>query len=259
MILPRSRCSCSASIPPILGLQALRRRKAWPRQARRRGKDVGHARRRKAIVTLAFVCVFLYARHRGAVQRLQQPPAGLRRVPRDTRAAFGAGILSLAQLGYTVATLVMGWVTDRIGVAASTYITLGRHGLASLLGFSPLPEPRSRSWRAAFVFGMNSVIITISVPDAHLRDRSARSTSRRYSPYSRMSGIIGCFGAAAVGACYDHHGQLRRLVRSPAMVILAALRRAGGRGPFAEEEDARALGIGRNLGIFPPKPQFKRV
>ena len=118
-------------------------------------------------------------------------------------AAFGAGILSLAQLGYTVATLVMGWVTDKIGVAASTYITLGITAL-SLVGFC-LFQAEVPLMVAAFVFGMNSVIITISVPTL-ISDIFGKKYFAQILPYSRMSGIIGCFGAAAVGACYDMTG-----------------------------------------------------
>ena len=118
-------------------------------------------------------------------------------------AAFGAGILSLAQLGYSVATLVMGWVTDRIGVAASTYITLGITAL-SLVGFC-LFQSEVPLMVAAFVFGMNSVIITISVPTL-ISEIFGKKYFAQILSYSRMSGIIGCFGAAAVGACYDMTG-----------------------------------------------------
>ena len=97
----------------------------------------------------------------------------------------------------------MGWVTDKIGVAASTYITLGITAL-SLLGFSFLQDeiPLIIS---AFVFGMNSVIITISVPTL-ISELFGKKNFAEILPYSRMSGIIGCFGAAAVGACYDMTG-----------------------------------------------------
>ena len=58
---------------------------------------------------------------------------------------------------------------------------------------------------AAFVFGMNSVIITISVPTL-ISDIFGKKYFAQILSYSRMSGIIGCFGAAAVGACYDITG-----------------------------------------------------
>ena len=104
---------------------------------------------------------------------------------------------------YSVATLVMGWVTDRIGVAASTYITLGITAL-SLVGFC-LFQSEVPLMVAAFVFGMNSVIITISVPTL-ISEIFGKKYFAQILSYSRMSGIIGCFGAAAVGACYDMTG-----------------------------------------------------
>ena len=52
---------------------------------------------------------------------------------------------------------------------------------------------------------MNSVIITISVPTL-ISELFGKKYFAQILSYSRMSGIIGCFGAAAVGACYDLTG-----------------------------------------------------
>ena len=157
---------------------------------------------RKAIVTLAFVCVFLYAGIEALFSGYNNHLPGFAESI-GYSAAFGAGILSLAQRGYSVATLVMGWVTDKIGVAASTYITLGVTA-ASLLGFSFL-QAEVPLMVCAFVFGMNSVIITISVPTL-ISELFGKKYFAQILSYSRMSGIIGCFGAAAVGACFDLTG-----------------------------------------------------
>lgn len=157
---------------------------------------------KKAILTLAFACIFLYAGIEALFSGYNNHLPGFAE-SLGYSAAFGAGVLSLAQLGYTVATLVMGWVTDKIGVAASTYITLSVTA-ASLLGFSFLQE-EIPLMAAAFVFGMNSVIITISVPTL-ISELFGKKYFAQILPYSRMSGIIGCFGAAAVGACYDITG-----------------------------------------------------
>ena len=157
---------------------------------------------RKAIVTLAFVCVFLYAGLEALFSGYNNHLPGFAESI-GYSAAFGAGILSLAQLGYSVATLVMGWVTDKIGVAASTYITLGVTA-ASLLGFSFL-QAEVPLMVCAFVFGMNSVIITISVPTL-ISELFGKKYFAQILSYSRMSGIIGCLGAAAVGACFDLTG-----------------------------------------------------
>ena len=157
---------------------------------------------KKAILTLAFVCIFLYAGIEALFSGYNNHLPGFAE-SLGYSAAFGAGILSLAQLGYTVATLVMGWVTDKIGVAASTYITLAITAL-SLVGFC-LFQNEVPLMVAAFVFGMNSVIITISVPTL-ISDIFGKKYFAQILPYSRMSGIIGCFGAAAVGACYDMTG-----------------------------------------------------
>ena len=165
-------------------------------------KDIHGMPAKKAIVTLAFVCIFVYAGIEALFSGYNNHLPGFAESLGYT-AAFGAEILALAQLGYTVATLVMGWVTDKIGVAASTYITLGITA-ASLLGFSFLQD-QIPLMVAAFVFGMNSVIITISVPTL-LSEIFGKKYFAQILSYSRMSGIIGCFGAAAVGACYDITG-----------------------------------------------------
>jgi MFS family permease len=157
---------------------------------------------KKAIVTLAFVCIFIYAGIEALFSGYNNHLPGFAE-SLGYSAAFGAGILSLAQLGYTVATLVMGWVTDKIGVCASTYITLGVTAL-SLIGFCVLQESIPLMI-AAFVFGMNSVIITISVPTL-ISEIFGKKHFAEILPYSRMSGILGCFGAAAVGWCYDFTG-----------------------------------------------------
>lgn len=157
---------------------------------------------KRAITTLGFACVFLYAGIEALFSGYNNHLPGFAESI-GYSAAFGASILSLAQLGYTVATLVMGWVTDKIGVAASTYITLGITAL-SLLGFiffrTELPLVVS-----AFVFGMNSVIITVSVPTL-ISELFGKKNFAQILSYSRMSGVIGCFGAAAVGASYDLTG-----------------------------------------------------
>ena len=171
---------------------------------------------KKAILTLAFVCIFLYAGIEALFSGYNNHLPGFAE-SLGYSAAFGAGILSLAQLGYTVATLVMGWVTDKIGVAASTYITLAITAL-SLVGFC-LFQNEVPLMVAAFVFGMNSVIITISVPTL-ISDIFGKKYFAQILPYSRMSGIIGCFGAAAVGACYDMTGSYSEIARA-GVVILA--------------------------------------
>lgn len=157
---------------------------------------------KKAIATLAFVCIFLFAGIEALFSGYNNHLPGFAESI-GYSAAFGASILSLAQLGYVVATLVMGWVTDKIGVSASTFIAIGITAL-SLLGFALFQEeiPLVVS---SFVFGMNSVIITISVPTL-ISELFGKKNFAEILPYARMSGIIGCFGAAAVGACYDLTG-----------------------------------------------------
>lgn len=157
---------------------------------------------KRAVATLAFACIFIYAGIEALFSGYNNHLPGFA-VSIGYDAAFGASILALAQLGYTVATLVMGWVTDKIGVAASTYITLGITA-ASLLGFCFLQDELPLII-AAFVFGMNSVIITVSVPTL-ISELFGKRDFAQILSYSRMSGIIGCFGAAMVGACYDVTG-----------------------------------------------------
>lgn len=157
---------------------------------------------KKAIATLAFACIFLFAGIEALFSGYNNHLPGFAESI-GYSAAFGASILSLAQLGYVVATLVMGWVTDRIGVAASTFIAIGITAL-SLFGFA-LFQDEVPLVVSSFVFGMNSVIITISVPTL-ISDLFGKKNFAEILSYTRMSGIIGCFGAAAVGACYDFTG-----------------------------------------------------
>ena len=157
---------------------------------------------KKAVVTLAFICIFFY----GGIEALfsgynNHLPGFMESLGYD--AAFGATILALAQFGYMVATLVMGWVTDKFGVAVSTYLTLALTA-ASLAMFCLFHDSVSLML-AAFIFGMNSVVITISVPTLVSEIFGKKHFAEMLS-YTRMSGIIGSVGAAAIGACYDMTG-----------------------------------------------------
>ena len=173
-------------------------------QAADKGSDVkvSGMPAKKAIVTLAFVCVFIFSGVEALFSGYNNHLPGFAESI-GYSAGFGSLILALAQGGYTLATLVMGRVTDKIGVAASTYITLIITAL-SLVGFCVFRD-QIPLMVAAFVFGMNSVIITISTPTL-LTELFGSKYFGQILPYVRMSGILGCFGAAAVGACYDFTG-----------------------------------------------------
>ena len=116
---------------------------------------------------------------------------------------FGASMLSLSMIGYVFATLIMGPLVDKYGGAIPTYITLGVTAL-TLLGFAVFRTEMPLAI-TAFIFGMNSVIVTISAPTL-LAELFGRKDFAKLISYTRMSGIIASFGASSMGFVKDLTG-----------------------------------------------------
>lgn len=116
---------------------------------------------------------------------------------------FGSQLLSLSMIGYVFATIIMGWLTDKIGVIIPTYITLAVTAL-SLIGFMVFREAVPLAI-CAFFFGTNSVIITISVATL-ISEIFGRKDYAKILSYSRMAGLIAAFGSSAIGFVYDATG-----------------------------------------------------
>lgn len=158
---------------------------------------------KKAIMTIAFWALFFY----GGVEALMSGynthlpgfaiSIGLGNV-------FGSEILSLSMIGYVFATISMGWLTDKIGVAVPSFITLAITAL-SLFGFAIFRDPAPLLF-CAFFFGTNSVIITISMATL-ISDIFGRRDFAQILSYTRMSGCIAAFGSSAIGFVYDRTGR----------------------------------------------------
>ena len=116
---------------------------------------------------------------------------------------FGAQMLSLSMIGYVFATLIMGPLVDKYGGAVPTYVTLGITAL-TLFGFAVFRTEVPLAI-TAFIFGMNSVIVTISAPTL-LAELFGRKDFAKLISYTRISGIIASFGASSMGFVKDITG-----------------------------------------------------
>ena len=158
---------------------------------------------KKCFFTIAFWALFLY----GGVEALMSgynthlPGFGVSIGLGDM---FGSTMLSLSMIGYVFATVIMGWLTDKIGVVVPSFITLAITAL-SLFGFAVLRESLPLSI-CAFFFGMNSVIITISMATLVSELFGKRDYAKILS-YLRMYGCIAAFGSSAIGFVYDATGR----------------------------------------------------
>ena len=158
---------------------------------------------KRAIATVAFWALFLY----GGVEALMSgynTTLPTFAVSIGLGNEFGAQMLALAQIGYVVATIGMGWLVDRIGVAIPSFLTLAITA-AALFGFAVFHDALPLSV-CAFFFGTNSVIITISMATL-LSDIFGTRDFAKILAYVRMSGCIAAFGSSTIGFIYDATGR----------------------------------------------------
>jgi len=116
---------------------------------------------------------------------------------------FGANILSYAMIGYVFSTLVMGWLSDRLPIKILTFATIAIV-TASLIGFLVFRN-QTVLYVCAFVFGMNSMFITITVP-GFITEVFGTKDFAPILAYSRMAGLIASVGPSAMGYIYDFTG-----------------------------------------------------
>lgn len=158
---------------------------------------------KKALITVAFWAIFLYGGVEALMSGYNTHLPGFA-VAIGLGNVFGSELLSIAQIGYIVMTIFMGWLTDKIGVVIPTFITLLITAL-SLLGFA-MCTTEIPLMTCAFFFGMNSVIITITVARL-LEFIFGRREYTKILSYTRMSGCIAAFGSSAIGFVYDATGR----------------------------------------------------
>lgn len=158
---------------------------------------------KKALITIAFWAIFLYGGVEALMSGYNTHLPGFA-VAIGLGNVFGSELLSMAQVGYIVMTIFMGWLTDKIGIVVPTFITLFITAL-SLLGFG-LCTTEIPLMTCAFFFGMNSVIITITVARL-IEFIFGRREYTKILSYTRMSGCIAAFGSSAIGFVYDATGR----------------------------------------------------
>lgn len=158
---------------------------------------------RKALITVAFWAIFLYGGVEALMSGYNTHLPGFA-VAIGLGNVFGSELLSMAQVGYIVMTIFMGWLTDKIGIVIPTFITLLITAL-SLFGFA-VCTTEVPLITCAFFFGMNSVIITITVARL-IEFIFGRRDYTKILSYTRMSGCIAAFGSSAIGFVYDATGR----------------------------------------------------
>jgi MFS family permease len=155
--------------------------------------------KRKAVRTLAFWAVFLFCGVEALFSGYNGHLPGYA-ISIGFNAEFGAALLSMSMIGYVVATVIIGPIVDRVGVVKPTIVVIVIVAL-SMLGFVVLRDMLLLNI-CAFIFGINSIMITISVP-FFLSDLFGNKDYAGIMAYARMSGLIGSIATTSIGFSYD--------------------------------------------------------
>jgi MFS family permease len=159
---------------------------------------------RHAVTSIGFVCMFLFcglaAYYAGFNSNLPGFAVSIGYTP-----MFGASMLSAVMVGNMVDKLVMGYLNDRVGVRLTVFIQLGMI-LIGFLGFLFLQGSEVGLLFAAFFFGVQNSLFSISTPLMIRRLFGEKDYARIFTWARIGTGVIGAFGPPTVGYIYDFTG-----------------------------------------------------
>jgi MFS family permease len=159
---------------------------------------------RKALFSVPFVCMFLFcglvAYYAGFNSSLPRFAISLGYTP-----MLGAYILSAVMVGNIFDKLLMGWLNDKIGVQFTVLVQLVMVFLGFLC-FILFPGNYPMLLVAAFLFGVQNSLFTISTP-LLIRQLFGERDYTKIFTWARIgTGVIGAFGPPTVGYIYDYTG-----------------------------------------------------
>jgi len=156
---------------------------------------------RRAVTSLAFFCMFLFS---GLIAYFAGFNAHLPgfAVSIGYEPMFGATMLSAVMIGNVTDKLLMGYLNDKIGVRFTVLIQLGMV-IVGLLGFIYFSFNPVLLLIAAFFFGVQNSLVSVSTPLLIRQIFGEKHFTKIYA-YARIgTGAIGCFGPVSVGYLYD--------------------------------------------------------
>jgi MFS family permease len=159
---------------------------------------------RKALLSVPFLCMFLFcglaAYYAGFNSNLPGFAVSIGYTP-----MFGAGMLSAVMVGNMLDKLLMGYLNDRVGVRVTVFVQLAMV-VVGFLGFLLLQPYGLGLLAAAFFFGVQNSLFSISTPLMIRRLFGERDYARIFTWARIGTGVIGAFGPPTVGYIYDFTG-----------------------------------------------------
>ncbi|MEG0303615.1 MFS transporter [Gordonibacter sp.] len=159
---------------------------------------------RKALKTVPFVCMFLFA---GLIAYFAGFNAHLPGFAQSVgySAMVGSSLLTAVMVGNVVEKLVVGWLNDRVGVRLTVNIQLVMVALG-FLGFMFAGQNLALLYVSAFFFGAQNSLVSVSTP-LLIRQLFGERDFAPIFTYARIgTGAIGCLGPVTVAAIFDATG-----------------------------------------------------
>jgi cyanate permease len=145
---------------------------------------------------------------------------------------FGAGLLSAVMVGNIFDKLVMGYLNDRVGVRLTVFIQFVMV-IVGFVGFLVFQSSEVGLMAAAFFFGVQNSLFTISTPLLIRRIFGERDYTKIFTWARIGTGVIGAFGPPTVGYIFDYSGSFNMAfvigiivaLLAASVVVIAELRR----------------------------------
>lgn len=158
---------------------------------------------RRALPTLAFVCLFVLAGLSSCFGAYNNQFPNFALTIGETT-MFGATLISVAMVGNISSKIIMGFVSDVIGVFSTTIIQIALIA-ASMVLFALSANPIVL-YAAAFLYGFQSNIVSVSIPMLIKEVFGAKNYTEIFSFIRIGTGIIGGIGITFVASSYDVFG-----------------------------------------------------
>ena len=159
---------------------------------------------RKALKTVPFVCMFLFA---GLIAYFggfnAQLPGYAMSIGFDAMVA--SSLLTAVMLGNVVEKLFIGWLNDKIGVRFTIDIQLVMVA-CGLLGFIVTGNNIVFLYASAFLFGAQNSLVSVSTPLVIREIFGERDFPQIFANARIGTGTIGCLGPVTVAGIYDITG-----------------------------------------------------
>lgn len=159
---------------------------------------------KKALKTVPFVCMFLFA---GLIAYFAGFNSHLPGYAQSIgySALIGSSLLTAVMVGNVIEKLVVGWLNDKVGVQFTVNIQLAMVAMG-FLGFMFAGNNLVLLYISAFFFGAQNSLVSVSTP-LLIRHLFGERDFAPLFTYARIgTGVIGCLGPVTVAAIFDATG-----------------------------------------------------